>query len=473
MTKHEKKEIHHLKKEVTKEAKLKGVNSKPRSQARKGGSRGMSLDGRGARDTAFCTLNPDAAEQYELSPGICDSQLHQEMIVYTTTKVTFGVPVNTGGSSAYATRVAVYPCLSAGIMYSTTNAADTPDSGTASYVDDIMYTSLGTNSNYYTVIGMCATLRCLDPPLSLSGSRQFTLGDGGMAFGTYASVTAREDSIFMGNNKAGDILRGLWVPKTPFELRAIADTPSASTGAIIMQVLPGNTASSWELCVYRVVAAQSTRQNTLVPLQPFVANAAEYSEIISRSFARQGLYSQSRCVYSDDGWFSSLWNDVKGVLGGAASSLVKYATPKLQKFGEKLIDRGENMANGLLGATRAADPPVTFQSACLLSQMSDEQLQAVIALCALDSTAASLRGVLNRIIHGASAWRAHHGLRADKWPTLMELKEFEDAPPTRVPRLSIEDFVHSRTISNEPPSPVASSTRRSAGTSWISVESKR
>jgi len=100
--------------------------------------------------------------------------------------------------------------------------------------------------------------------------------------------------------------------------------------------------------------------------------------------------------------------------------------------------------------------------------MDDEQLAATIALCAIDSDPVKLREVLNKILHGAGAWRAANKKAATVWPTLLELKEFEEQRDQNLrPTLSVAEYVH--LMSHEPPSPVASTRGSSKATSWVSL----
>lgn len=401
------------------------TNLSPTRGARASGAR---LDHRGAADTAFVTLNPDAAADYELNPGICDSQLHNDDVIFTKTRILVSSVQSEPASPTFTMRVAAFPFMDIAAKYVTSFAvAGVPATTTA--VSNIMYLSALSNADYYTCLGMCMTVRCLDAPLTLNGTRQFIAGDQTTFLGTSASLISREDSFLMGNNKAGDILRALWVPKTPFELRQMTAPVGLNDGAVVVSCVT-TTACNWEVEVFQVLALQNTQRNSLVPKDIFVGNASEYSEYVAESFAKEGLYSQSRCAYSDDGWFSSLWSDVKGILGVAGKAAWSAAKPILLSGAQGMATKG---IAGLFGGAQA--PPVELRSAALLLQMDDPQLQAVIDLCALDSNPTTLRDALTAIVFGVQQAQKALGLRADVYPTPKQIRDYDekgDDSPTQI-----------------------------------------
>lgn len=432
-----------VKKDVKRAAKFVAHPHKKSNGRKHGGNRGASARGtfddkQGALDTAFCVLNPDAAADYDLNPGVCDSQLHNDDIVFTKTRFQMTAMTPGTGAGYFVARCVALPYfnLSAAAATAFYNAGTV--SATTQY-SDVMYSAAGTQFNYYTCIGMCMTARCLDKPLDLNGTRQFIAGTlDTFLSSSHDTLAAREDSLLMGNNKAGDILRGLWIPKEPFELRAMSDSghSSVNNGAIVFQMVTAN-ASLWEIEITRVFACQNTTLNTLVPKRVFVGNAAIYSEAVAMSFAKEGLYSQARCVYSDDGWFSNLWSDVKDVLGSAGKAAWGAAKPLLSKAGAAAMGAA---SKSLFGATAAA-MPIQFQTACALSLMPDDQLQIVWETCREEKSVEELKKLIKTILEGAQSWRDTHGYRADTWPTLDQLAEhlhMKSLPvgPPRVVRLA-------------------------------------
>ncbi len=459
-----------VKKDVRKDVKKTGKevpkksNGRRRTGTRHASAKGPLDDARGALDTAFTMLNPDAAADYDVNPGVCDSQLHNEDIIFTRTRFQVTSVSTGGGAPGFVARIIATPYFNQSIAYCTGfSAGFLPTSNTI--IDDVMYAAAGTQFDYFTCIGMCMTARCLDKPLDLNGTRQFIAGTvATYNNSTHAVLAAREDSLLMGNNKAGDILRGLWIPKEPFELRTINDNGLATTGngGIVFQMVT-TTASLWEIEVTRCFACQNTTVNTLVPKRVFVGNAATYSEAVAASFAKEGLYSQARCVYSDDGWFSNLWSDVKDVLGTVGKSAWNAAKPFLKKAGSAAMGAA---SSGLFGG--ALPPPIEYRTACMLAQMPIEQLTIVWETCREEKSVSELTSLLKTIMNGVQEWKAYHGVRADVFPTLDQLSEFLHTSrlpvgPPRVQRLAQLTSDLPMGIASEPvlvPYPSSSLSRR-------------